>query len=572
MDKQEDEIIDLEELDEIIEQPIGEDIVSHPNLNATYSKKNDNKITKSENSVGNNNSSNNKNFSGNSNLKNNNTTKRNSPINSNLKNNNQQFNQSKSNQKNDLDKNNKSILPKNSFMNKSNPIDDNRLKQTLGKHHDLSNVSGLNKASDSKQGLEQKKSSEDEIKNKAASAALSAATGGAVNGPVADMAAKSMLQKYEQSKKKIKYIIIASLVPIFLIVIIILSFVGTYGTNDDLGKDTAGYVTGNMSEDDLLAQLQYYGYCHDISSCKKQGAYKFFEKLKSVYELSKLSCGATTENNKPCGITLNTALIIETINYYENATDNFDTYDETEENLNFFKNLISNFKKAMKDKTELDTMLSDVDALAIAQAEYVKETCKVNGKKQTNYYYQISFNKYISYLKYGTSSSHPNYQGKPVEIENDTCQGPTNDYIETQYETSTDSSLATDPNTGKPSVAGNGKGVEIANYALQFVGNPYVWGGTDLIKGVDCSGFTMKVMEHFGYSIPHSSAAQINYGTYIGTNVANAAAGDLIIYDGHVAIYLGNNSIVHASNPKDGIKVSNNASYRKIVGIVRLWG
>lgn len=552
MDKQEDEIIDLEESDEIIEQPIGEDIVSHPNLNATYPKKNDNKITKRENSADNN-SSNDKNFAGNSNLKNNN----------------QQFNQSKSNQKNDLG-NNKSILPKNSFVNKSNSVDNNRLQQTLGKHHDIPNVSRMNDQSTT--SSEKNSSIGEEAKKKAASTALTAATGGALNGPVADMAAKSMLQKYEQSKKKIKYIIIASLVPIFLIIIIILSFVGAYGTNEDLGKDTAGYVTGNMSEDDLLAQLQYYGYCHDISSCKKQGAYKFFEKLKSVYELSKLSCGATTENNKPCGITLNTALIIETINYYENATDNFDTYDETEENLNFFQSLVSKFKKAMKDKTELDTMLSDVDALAIAQAEYVKETCKVNGKKQTNYYYQISFNKYISYLKYGTSSSHPNYQGKPVEIENDTCQGPTNDYIETQYETSTDSSLATDPNTGKPSVAGNGKGVEIANYALQFVGNPYVWGGTDLIKGVDCSGFTMKVMEHFGYSIPHSSAAQINYGTYIGTNVANAAAGDLIIYDGHVAIYLGNNSIVHASNPKDGIKVSNNASYRKIVGIVRLWG
>lgn len=552
MNEQEDEIIDLEESDEIIEQPIGEDIVSHPNLNATYPKKNDNKITKRENPADNN-SSNDKKFAGNSNLKNNN----------------QQFNQSKSNQKNDLG-NNRSILPKNSFMNKSNSVDDNRLQQTLGKHHDIPNVSRMNDQSTT--SSEKNSSIGEEAKKKAASTALTAATGGALNGPVADMAAKSMLQKYEQSKKKIKYIIIASLVPIFLIIIIILSFVGAYGTNEDLGKDTAGYVTGNMSEDDLLAQLQYYGYCHDISSCKKQGAYKFFEKLKSVYELSKLSCGATTENNKPCGITLNTALIIETINYYENATDNFDTYDETEENLNFFQSLVSKFKKAMKDKTELDTMLSDVDALAIAQAEYVKETCKLNGKKQTNYYYQISFNKYISYLKYGTSSSHPNYQGKPVEIENDTCQGPTNDYIETQYETSTDSSLATDPNTGKPSVAGNGKGVEIANYALQFVGNPYVWGGTDLIKGVDCSGFTMKVMEHFGYSIPHSSAAQINYGTYIGTNVANAAAGDLIIYDGHVAIYLGNNSIVHASNPKDGIKVSNNASYRKIVGIVRLWG
>lgn len=554
MDEQEDGIIDLEDSDEIIEQPMEEDIVSYPNPNTTSPKKNDNKITTKENSVDNN-------------LRNNNTFKKNNPANDNFKNN-QQSSQNKPNQKNDLGKNNRSMLPTNSFMNKSNPVDGNRLKQTLEKHHDLPNVPGLNNSGDSKQELEQKNSSEFETKKDASTD--SSTTGGDVNSSVADKAAKAIFQKYGKSKKK--YIIIASLVPIFLIIMIVLSFVGAYGTNEDLGKDTAGYVTGDMSEDDLLAQLQYYGYCHDISSCKKQGAYKFFEKLKNVYELSKLGCGVTHENDKPCGITLNTALIIETINYYENATDNFDTYDETEENLNFFQSLISKFKKAMKDKTELDTMLSDVDALAIAQAEYVKETCKVNDRKQTNYYYQISFNKYISYLKYGTSSSHPNYQGKAVEVEHDICQGPTNDYIETKYETDSDSSLGTDPNTGKPSVAGSGKGVEIANYALQFVGNPYVWGGTDLINGVDCSGFTMKVMEHFGYSIPHSSAAQINYGTNIGTNVANASAGDLIIYDGHVAIYLGNNSIVHASNPKDGIKVSNNASYRKIVGIVRLWG
>ena len=357
-----------------------------------------------------------------------------------------------------------------------------------------------------------------------------------------------------------------------MVIVIILSFVGVYGTNEDLGKDTAGYITGTMSDDDLIAQLQYYGYCRDISSCKKKGAYKFFEKLKSVYELSKLSCGAKLENNKPCGITLNTALIIETINYYENATDNFDTYDETEENLNFFQNLISKFKKATKEKKELDTMLSDVDDLAIAQAEYVKETCTVDKKKQTLYYYQISFDKYISYLKYGTSSDHPNYQGNPVEIENDICQGPKNDYIETQYETGSDSNLATDPNTGKPSVAGSGKGVDIANYALQFVGNPYVYGGSSLTDGIDCSGFTMRVMEHFGISIPHSSTEQANYGTNLGTDINNAAAGDLIVYNKHVAIYLGNNSIVHASNPKDGIKVSKNAGYKPIVAIVRLWG
>lgn len=527
MNEQEDEIIDLEEPDEVIEHPIEEDIVSYTDTDVSPTEEVNNKTRKKEDS----------NFKKNGQL---NRSKESSTIN-------------------------------NPLTKKFNSTDNNRLKQALEKRHDLPKVPGINNQN-SKAESKEKTSVGDEVKKKAASTALTAATGGALSGPVADMAADAILNKVNQSKKKIKYIIIASLVPIFLIIVIILSFVGIYGTNEDLGKDTAGYVTGNMSEDDLLAQLQYYGYCHDISSCKKQGAYKFFEKLKSVYELSKLSCGATTENNKPCGITLNTALIIETINYYENATDNFDTYDETEENLNFFQNLVSKFKKAMKEKKELDTMLSDVDDLAIAQAEYVKETCTVDKKKQTLYYYQISFDKYISYLKYGTSSDHPNYQGNPVEIENDICQGPKNDYIETQYETGSDSNLATDPNTGKPSVAGSGKGVDIANYALQFVGNPYVYGGSSLTDGIDCSGFTMRVMEHFGISIPHSSTEQANYGTNLGTDINNAAAGDLIVYNKHVAIYLGNNSIVHASNPKDGIKVSKNAGYKPIVAIVRLWG
>jgi cell wall-associated NlpC family hydrolase len=116
--------------------------------------------------------------------------------------------------------------------------------------------------------------------------------------------------------------------------------------------------------------------------------------------------------------------------------------------------------------------------------------------------------------------------------------------------------------------------VALVDFALQYVGNKYVWGGTSLTKGVDCSGFTMKVYEQFGISLPHSSSAQAGYGTSI--SASEAKPGDLFFYGrsgvsgiGHVAIYIGNGQIVHASNARDGIKISN-AYYRTPIKVVRL--
>lgn len=96
----------------------------------------------------------------------------------------------------------------------------------------------------------------------------------------------------------------------------------------------------------------------------------------------------------------------------------------------------------------------------------------------------------------------------------------------------------------------------IVNYALQFVGNPYVANGTDLNNGIDCSGFTMKVYEHFGYSLPHRSTVQATYGTSV--SVDQMAPGDLIFYGyngrvSHVALYIGNGRIVHAATSSQGI-------------------
>ena len=114
------------------------------------------------------------------------------------------------------------------------------------------------------------------------------------------------------------------------------------------------------------------------------------------------------------------------------------------------------------------------------------------------------------------------------------------------------------------------KGESVVNYALKFVGNPYRWGGTSLTRGADCSGFVMSVYRHFGKSLPHSSYAQRRVGRRVGS-LSKAKPGDIICYSGHVAIYMGNNKVVHASNPRDGIKITNGAAYRSIVTIRRVF-
>lgn len=112
-------------------------------------------------------------------------------------------------------------------------------------------------------------------------------------------------------------------------------------------------------------------------------------------------------------------------------------------------------------------------------------------------------------------------------------------------------------------------GIAVAKYAIQFIGNPYVWGGESLTNGVDCSGFVMKVYEHFGVELPHSSAADRSQG-YAVKGLENALPGDLICYSGHVALYIGDGQIVHAASEKSGIKVSN-ADYRQILAIRRIF-
>lgn len=129
------------------------------------------------------------------------------------------------------------------------------------------------------------------------------------------------------------------------------------------------------------------------------------------------------------------------------------------------------------------------------------------------------------------------------------------------------------PATETPASSGSGVGTDIANFALQYVGYPYVYGGTSLTNGADCSGFVMTVYKNFGYSLPRTADDQSLAGVEVSRE--NIQPGDLIFYDygtgvvQHVAIYTGNGQMVHAANTRLGI-ISGNAFYSSVISIRRI--
>ena len=138
----------------------------------------------------------------------------------------------------------------------------------------------------------------------------------------------------------------------------------------------------------------------------------------------------------------------------------------------------------------------------------------------------------------------------------------------TQESSKESSTQAAETPSSAASVSNHGSGSAVVDYAVQFVGNPYVYGGTSLTNGADCSGFVMSVYENFGVSLPHSSTADRNVGVDVG-GLENAQPGDLVCYSGHVGIYIGDGQIVHASTASTGIKISD-ADYRTPVAVRRV--
>ena len=139
---------------------------------------------------------------------------------------------------------------------------------------------------------------------------------------------------------------------------------------------------------------------------------------------------------------------------------------------------------------------------------------------------------------------------------------------ETYSETYEETTSYEEPAYEAPASSGGISGQDVVNTALQYVGNPYVWGGTDPVNGADCSGFIQSIYGQLGYNISRTSYTQMNDG--ISVSYADAQPGDIINYGHHVAIYMGDNQIVHAADERLGITTSTNATYQPIVDVRRI--
>jgi cell wall-associated NlpC family hydrolase/SH3-like domain-containing protein len=124
-------------------------------------------------------------------------------------------------------------------------------------------------------------------------------------------------------------------------------------------------------------------------------------------------------------------------------------------------------------------------------------------------------------------------------------------------------------NSSGTASAATSNGQAVVDYAMQFLGNPYVYGGTSLTNGTDCSGFVMRVYEAFGVKLPRTSAEQRSAG--YGVNLSEIKAGDIVCYSGHVGIYVGNNTIIHASTAETGIILTSPVTYRNVLAVRRIF-
>lgn len=245
-----------------------------------------------------------------------------------------------------------------------------------------------------------------------------------------------------------------------------------------------------------------------------------------------------------------------------------DEYSETIEN--FEEQLISARSKAKEYKFEISKQTNNIKLLEAAERKRLEEEARKKAaeeakqkaaeeaarkKAEQEAKEAEEREKAIAELQ-GTDEQNSDNNEIIVENDNQTTEENTGDDSEQKVE-----------QPAPVSTGGSAKGQEIANYGCQFIGNPYVSGGTSLTSGCDCSGFTQAVYAHFGISLPRTSGSQALIGKEV--SYAEAAPGDIIYYGGHVGIYIGNGQIVHASTQKSGIKITS-ALYRSIITVRRI--
>lgn len=231
--------------------------------------------------------------------------------------------------------------------------------------------------------------------------------------------------------------------------------------------------------------------------------------------------------------------------------------DEYSENIENFDEQLSGAKeKASQYKEQIQKQSEQIKALEAEEQRKALEAAKKKAEEEAKRKAEEEARRKAE----EEASAKANEEGSNSEESSD--NGDNNDEGNSSGSESSDGGSSSGSSSG-----GSAKGQEIANFACQFVGNPYVPGGTSLTEGADCSGFTLAVYNNFGISLPRSSYAQAGYGREV--SYSEAQPGDIIYYGGHVGIYIGNGLIVHASTQATGIKISN-ALYRSIITVRRI--
>lgn len=308
-----------------------------------------------------------------------------------------------------------------------------------------------------------------------------------------------------------------------------------------------------------------------------QEEYDYFKALEEEqYESMKLRIQYMYEkgSNDYISMILEAKSISDLLNRADFARDVSDYDDEKLQEYQEIKDKVAETKAVLEEekaeleevqeaqmvyKTELDKKISSAKSKSanfesqLKEAQRQAESYKETIKQQTAMIKQLEAEEARKAEETNNSSDEESNKGN------------------TSGSSTSGSSISGSSSSGSSSsvsASGSGLGLEIANYALRFVGNPYVSGGTSLTNGADCSGFTWAVHKHFGITIPRISRDQAVGGKNV--SISAVQAGDIIYYGNHVAIYIGNGKVVHASTRETGIKISN-YTYRPPLGVRRYW-
>ena len=332
---------------------------------------------------------------------------------------------------------------------------------------------------------------------------------------------------------------------------------------DDLNAEILNMLTSiGLKEDEIAAkeveiadkQLDIEQAQKDYAAAKEKEEQQYQSmkiRIRMMYENSNVSLLAKILSSKGISGLINSLEIIEKV--YQSDNDQLVAYEDTKKNVQELWDQLVYDKAQLeadkaqleKDRIHLQSLKSELDG-------------QLEKKKAESANYEAEIQRYkrdAATAKQKIQSEQKELAKLQEQLKNQVNTAVNGTYTDKGYFTLIDSAKGSD------------LGKKIAKYACQYIGNPYVYGGTSLTEGADCSGFLWRIYKNFGYSLPRTSYEQRSAGT--GVSYDQAQPGDIICYDGHVGMYIGGGKIVHASSAKTGIKVSN-ATYRPILAVRRI--